>query len=326
MASKNVAKTRARMLQKIEEGQYYEAHQQLRVVSQRYIKANDFDSAIDILFSGAQSLSKASQYSSAGDLCLLLVEVYKTAKIIPDASSKSRLIELLTALPASEPTRKRLINESLAWSSKLGPFPAGDPELHHFIGNLLLPDDLYAAEPHFLVGTKESVDVFTNALYDWYKLDSDKSNAGRYIGRAVFGYLLVKNLRDANRALDLFSEKLLKDEEPVDGRSTADNVARVEGSVLEVAVINHVPAINFLRLLCLGCQTGGRDVFEKLRSRYNTSVIKPAGWEEPMSMIGQVYFGIEIPRAFNPMDMLGGLFGGGGNKAPRGIEGIMDMD
>ncbi|CCX07126.1 Similar to Golgi to ER traffic protein 4; acc. no. Q12125 [Pyronema omphalodes CBS 100304] len=327
MASKNVAKTRARMLQKIEEGQYYEAHQQLRVVSQRYIKANDFDSAIDILFSGAQSLSKASQYSSAGDLCLLLVEVYKTAKLIPDASSKSRLVELLTALPASEPTRKRLINESLAWTSKLGPFPAGDPELHHFIGNLLLADDLYAAEPHFLVGTKESVDVFTNALYEWYKLDPDKSNAGRYIGRAVFGYLLARNLRDANRALDLFTEKLLTDnKELLENRSRADNIARVEGSDLEVEVISRVPAINFLRLMCLGCQTGGRDVFEKLKGRYNASVIKPAGWEEPMSMVGQVYFGVEIPRAFNPMDMLGGLFGGGGNKTPRGIEGMMDMD
>ncbi|KAI5813233.1 hypothetical protein BZA77DRAFT_374399 [Pyronema omphalodes] len=296
MASNNVSKTRARMLQKIEEGQYYEAHQQLRVVSQRYIKAKDFNSAIDILFSGAQSLSKASQYSSAGDLCLLLVDVYKTAKIIPDTSSKSRLIELLATLPASEPTRKRLMNESLAWTSKCGPFPAGDPELHHFIGNLLLPDDLYAAEPHFLVGTEESVDVFANALYDWYKLDSDKSNAGRYIGRAVFGYLLVRNLRDANRALDVFIERFLNNEGAMDGRSREHNIARVKGSDLEVEVINHVPAINFLRLMCLGCQTGGRDLFEKLLERYHASVIKPAGWEEQMSMVGQVYFGVEISQ------------------------------
>jgi hypothetical protein len=119
---------------------------------------------------------------------------------------------------------------------------------------------------------------------------------------------------------------LTDNKELLENRSRADNIARVEGSDLEVEVISRVPAMNFLRLMCLGCQTGGRDVFEKLKGRYTASVIKPAGWEEPMSMVGQVYFGVEIPRAFNPMDMLGGLFGGGGNKAPRGIEGMMDMD
>jgi hypothetical protein len=73
---------------RIEEGQYYEAHQQLRVVSQRYIKAGDYNSAIEILSSGAQALLKAGQSSSGGDLCLLLVDVYRTAKLAPDAISK----------------------------------------------------------------------------------------------------------------------------------------------------------------------------------------------------------------------------------------------
>ena len=57
-------------------------------MSQRYIKAENYDAAIEILCSGAQALLTAGQTSSGGDLCLLLVEVYKTAKLAPDAVSK----------------------------------------------------------------------------------------------------------------------------------------------------------------------------------------------------------------------------------------------
>ena len=111
MASKNVEKTRARLEKKfvqhahlilfyhiltnqahrIEEGAYYEAHQQLRVVSQRYIKAHNYDAAIDILCSGAEALLKAGQGGSGCDLCLMLVEVYKAGSVTPSATSRGAL-------------------------------------------------------------------------------------------------------------------------------------------------------------------------------------------------------------------------------------------
>jgi hypothetical protein len=73
---------------RIEEGQYYEAHQQLRVVSQRYMKAGAHDAAIEILCAGARALLDAGQSGSGADLCLLLIEVYKAAQLAPDAVSK----------------------------------------------------------------------------------------------------------------------------------------------------------------------------------------------------------------------------------------------
>jgi len=60
---------------RISEGQYYEAHQQLRVVASRYVKSSDWDSAIDILYSGALALLKAGQGGSGGDLGCFLVDV-----------------------------------------------------------------------------------------------------------------------------------------------------------------------------------------------------------------------------------------------------------
>ena len=45
------------------------------MVASRYVKASDWDSAIDVLFGGALALLKAEQGGSGGDLCCFLVNV-----------------------------------------------------------------------------------------------------------------------------------------------------------------------------------------------------------------------------------------------------------
>lgn len=65
---------------RISEGNYYEAHQQLRVVASRYVKSSDWDSATDILYGGALALLKAGQGGSGGDLGSFLVEVLGKAE------------------------------------------------------------------------------------------------------------------------------------------------------------------------------------------------------------------------------------------------------
>ncbi|KAF8427270.1 hypothetical protein EV426DRAFT_699093 [Tirmania nivea] len=89
MSQSKVDKTRARLASRIQEGAYYEAHQQLRVLAQRYLKAENYEAAIDILFSGAQALLQAGQAGSGADLCVLLVEVYVQGKVACNAESKA---------------------------------------------------------------------------------------------------------------------------------------------------------------------------------------------------------------------------------------------
>lgn len=120
---------------RIAEGQYYEAHQQLRVIASRYTKAQDWVSATDILFRGAQSLLQAGQGGSGGDLCIFLLDVFNKSETKPDASSKGKLITLLRAFPPNEPTKKKFVAEMVGWSAKYGEYPAGDPEIHHVAGS-----------------------------------------------------------------------------------------------------------------------------------------------------------------------------------------------
>jgi hypothetical protein len=123
-------------LTRIAEGQFYEAHQQLRVISARYTKAQDWENATSILYTGALALLQAGQGGSGGDLCILLLDVFNKAEVKPDAGSKGKLLGLLRAFPKDEPTKKKFVGEMVGWSAKYGEYPAGDPEIHHVAGSL----------------------------------------------------------------------------------------------------------------------------------------------------------------------------------------------
>ena len=102
---------------RISEGQYYEAHQQLRVIASRYLKSNppNYNAAIDILNSGAQALFAADQGGSGGDLCIYLMDSYKQAEKPPDAVSKGTLLGLARAFPKGEPSRKRFLGDMIGY-------------------------------------------------------------------------------------------------------------------------------------------------------------------------------------------------------------------
>ena len=113
MASK-VDRIVARLQAKIEEGDYYEAQQQTRVAASRYIKTSNWPAAIDILSNVSQALLRAGQGGSGGDLCAMLVDVYKQAELKPDAETKGRLLACLRLFPAGEPTRQKFVGEIVA--------------------------------------------------------------------------------------------------------------------------------------------------------------------------------------------------------------------
>ena len=75
---------------RISEGQFYEAHQQLRVVASRYVKQENWVAAIDILYGGALALLKAGQGGSGGDLCLFMVDVYGKGAVDVGPESKGK--------------------------------------------------------------------------------------------------------------------------------------------------------------------------------------------------------------------------------------------
>lgn len=67
---------------------------------------------------------------------MLVNDVYDKGELPVNQDNKQKLLEILRAFPADEPTRKRFITEMMGWSSKFGDQETGDPELHDAVGAL----------------------------------------------------------------------------------------------------------------------------------------------------------------------------------------------
>ncbi|KAI4868313.1 DUF410-domain-containing protein [Hypoxylon rubiginosum] len=311
-----IAKIIARLQQRISEGQFYEAQQQTRVVAARYTKSASWDAAIDILYNVAQSLLKAGQGGSGGDLCVLLVDTYKQAELKPDSAAKGKLLTCLRLFDSDEPTRKKFIGEMIAWSSKYGEYPAGDPELHHVAGSLYAEEhEPYDAERHLLLGTKDSAEVLARLEYEWFKED-DAHTAALYAARGVLPYLLTGNVRAANTCYRLFTSALSQD------RQSQLGIQDVSSNSADLRIYPSIPLLNFLGLLLLAIQRASPDLYKQLHNKYGSLIGETEAWHESLEMIAEMYFGIQKPRQSNPlMDMMSGLLGGGGGGGGSGSGG-----
>ncbi|KAI0876987.1 hypothetical protein GGS24DRAFT_449002 [Hypoxylon argillaceum] len=305
-----IGKIIARLQQRISEGQFYEAQQQTRVVAARYIKAANWTAAVDILYNVAQSLLKAGQGGSGGDLCVLLIDTYKQAELKPDANTKGKLLTCLRLFDSEEPTRKKYIGEIISWSSRFGEYPAGDPELHHVAGSLYAEEhEVYDAEKHLMLGTKDSAEVLARMEYEWFKED-EAHTAALYAGRAVLPYLITANVRAANTSYRVFSSLLSDDKQSQLG------IQDVSSNSADLRVFPSIPLLNFLGLLLLAIQRGSPDLYRQLTTKYASHLKDLEMWNEALEIVAEIYFGIVKPRQSNPlMDMMSGFFGGG---APAG--------
>lgn len=284
------------------------------MITARYLKSNDYNSAADILSNGSLLLLRAGQGGSGGDLAItLLTDVYIKASWPVDDANKTRVIEILKAFPPNEPTRKRFIAELGNWTTKEsieGSNPErGDPQVHHEIGLVLGKEgEAYDAERHLLLGSKESIQPLVNMHYLWYREDSPHT-AAIYASRSVLPCLVLGNLQAATTAMSLFTSQLTS------GASVPTQT--IESSKSEIRIYPSLPLLNFLGLLLLAVQKGDKSLFQQLAKHF-AAHLKDVDelWNDALAHIGEVWFGIRVPKqGGNPLfDMMGSLFGGTAQK------------
>lgn len=144
---------------------------------------------------------------------------------------------------------------------------------------MALEDEVYEAEKHLLLGTKESAEVLARTLYGWYKQDQVHT-APTYIARAYFGYLLVGNLREASRSLDVFVQRLVQDNPSL-------VIQEVQSASADIRVFPSLPLLNFLKLLGLGIRTVDADVFRNLKSHYSSQLKEVPAWDDVRFFLSQ---------------------------------------
>lgn len=132
----------------------------------------------------------------------------------------------------------------------------------------------------------------------------------------------------------------------------------VQSTTTDFRVFPSLPLLNFLGLLVPAVQSGAVDLFKTLKSHYAANLKEVPVWDEvcffflfsffPVGLVpgrammmltlgqileqlGEIYFGIQVKRSTNFLDMMGSLLGGGGAppaEPKRGghIEAAVDLD
>ncbi|ABN67090.2 predicted protein [Scheffersomyces stipitis CBS 6054] len=322
MADVKLQRSLQRFQSKIDGGAFYEAHQTLRTITNRYVKAKQYQEAIDLLYQGSSILSKNKEYASSSDLISYLIQVFVESgvTVADNKDLKLKLIELITHLPDSDPSLNDLAKQALKWSQgKDEKDKFGDVDLHHIFGakylNYLKNDNgetikndderqkvFAVTELHLILGTYESLPLYVNYLYQWAQVDTS-IDAGLFLSRAVINYAYLKNIKFANEAKDLFLKQLSED------KSGSDTI--VEGQT-EIVYYEQFPILSFLQLLLvtLGKQNDSSNgqKFVKLYNHYKVT-LSAADLLPPVEYLGKLYFGLKLGNATGGSNMLANLMG-----------------
>ncbi|KAF4571086.1 hypothetical protein EYR36_001644 [Pleurotus pulmonarius] len=293
----------------------YEAHQKARTFAARYNKSGQYSTAIDVLFQSARELLKAGQTGSGVDLAGFLLDVYETSGQGVTDESKGRLTQLIALTGSAGSWRKTIIDKAIAWSAKHGACPAGDPDLHHYVGELMFKEGSYAtAEPHFLTsGKRDSARLLAEMFYQW--ATSTGGPYGPFALRGVIPYLLNGNILAARTFITHFISLL-----PSSLHLPAASPIPVKPS--SEVVLTTEPVLNFAQIAVLTCQRAQgdknkamREAWVRLCGTYQSKggLLALPEVRRSLSELGTLYFAIPQPRsqAANPLgDMLASMFGG----------------
>ncbi|XP_031743588.1 Golgi to ER traffic protein 4 homolog isoform X2 [Cucumis sativus] len=263
----------------IDTGDYYGAQQMYKSVSARYVAAERYSEALDILQSGACTQLKHEQITCGSELAVLFVDtlvkgkvpyddntldrvrkIYKNFPQIPlpqhlgEDDDMQQLSEALGAAKTRVEGCSSFLKAALKWSMEFGSQRSGSPEIH-----IMLATYIYSESPEVC-----------------YPGEDDMA-----IARAVLMYLSLGNLRDANVLFD----ELKKVEER------------------EELELPDSELIEFIVYLLLTLQRDALPLFNMLRANYKSSLEREPVLNELLDEIAEKFYGV---RRRNPLQ---GIFG-----------------
>ncbi|PCH42358.1 hypothetical protein WOLCODRAFT_144004 [Wolfiporia cocos MD-104 SS10] len=312
----------------IASGQAYEAHQKARTFASRYSKSNQYDTAIDVLFQSARELLKAGQQGSGTDLACFMLDVYDSKGEPVTEESRGRVTQLIALTGSSGSWRKTIIDKAVAWSAKHGSCPAGDIDLHHYVGELLFREGAFeSAEPHLLAaGKRDSARVLAQMFIEW---GGNSGALGAFALRGTLPYLLNGNILAARAFVSQYVSQLTTVRAALVSplQSAPIQIGNpTEGQTDEI-IFTTDSVLNFVQLAVRTCQHAQgaqnkpiREAWVRLCGTYQSKgeVMATKEVRKALIELAELYFAIPSPRAqpVNPLgDMLSAMFGGSPSNA-----------
>ncbi|XP_030545122.1 protein GET4 isoform X1 [Rhodamnia argentea] len=291
----------------VSEGNFYGAQQMYKTVSARYIAAERYAEALDILESGACLQLQNGQITCGAELAALFVEalvkgnyacddqtldrvsnIYKKfpQMTIPehlgDDDDVQQLAEALGAAKTRVECCSSFLKAALKWSSQFGPHRAGSPELHSMLAEYIYSEspevDMAKVSFHFVRGNnpKKFASTLVNFMGKCYPSEDDLA-----IARGILMYLSSGNLRDANYLLDDIKQQL---------ESKQQDFPKSD-------------LMQFINYLLQVLQRDALPLFNMLKASYKPSIDRDPAFHEFLDLIAERFYGVQRR---NPLQ---GMFG-----------------
>ncbi|XP_031378051.1 Golgi to ER traffic protein 4 homolog [Punica granatum] len=294
----------------VNEGNFYGAQQMYKSISARYISAERYAEALDILQSGACIQLTHEQVTCGAELAVLFVEalvkgkypcddetidrVRKIYKKFPQISvphqlgdeevddDMQKLSEAISAAKTRFECCSSFLKAALKWSAQFGSHKSGAPEIHSMLAEYIFSEspevDMAKVSFHFVRGNnpKKFASTLVNFMGKCYPGEDDLA-----IARAVLMYLALGNLRDANDLLDEIKKQ-------------------VESKNLELPSSE---LMQFIQYLLQVLQRDALPLFNMLRANYKSSIDRDPSFNEFMDLIAEKFYGVQRR---NPLQ---GIFG-----------------
>ncbi|CAH6722645.1 golgi to ER traffic protein 4 [[Candida] jaroonii] len=301
--SDKLNRTIARFQAKINNGEFYEAHQTLRTITNRYVKSKNFPEAVNLLYQGSVILSENKEYSSSSDLILYLIEVLGESDIY-SKEIKLKLIEMISKLPNNEPSLIEISKKVINLSKVVDESKFGDYDYHNLFGNKFLLASqsentkerekiFQLSELHLVLGNLTSLQQYVEFLIKWAK--STNEDPGLFLSRAIINYSYLKNMQYVQQSLKIFVSEFKHDEILEEGDD-------------KIYYYNDFKLLNFLQLLVITLNTNNGTKFLKLYESYKPTLVE---YEllAPVEYLGRFYFNLKLGNT-NNNNMLANLMNG----------------
>ncbi|XP_068642533.1 protein GET4-like isoform X1 [Aristolochia californica] len=293
----------------VKDGNSYEAQQMYKSTTARYVSAQKFAEALDILQSGASLQLKQAQVTCGAELAVLFVDtlvkgkfecnedmlgrIKKIYKEFPQVSlpqqvgvdeDMQKLSEALGAAKIRVEGCSSFLKAALRWSAEFGAPQNGSPELHDMLAEYIYSEspemDMTKVSLHFVRGNhpEKFASTLVNFMGKCYPGEDDLA-----IARAVLMYLSLGNMRDANFLLDEVRKQLkIKD--------------------------LGFPRSDLIKFILYLLQTLERDalpLFRILRQNFKSSIEREPAFDELLDEIAERFYGV---RRKSGLGMFGDLF------------------
>jgi len=215
---------------------------------------------------------KAKQITCASELTQLLLNLYCESHIKAESYAIDSIIQLANLFPAGDSGKIALLKTAIKWSRTEGPHKQGEPVLHAHLAKAYHEASEYAhAQKHYLKSNQPQ--EFGQMLILWAN-DGYLSERDLYIARAIFMYLSLSNLRDANIIFQVFTQSL--------------------------SPVQATPLLNYLKFLLLTLEHDAYPLFDTLRQKYKPSLSRDPSFLQYLDHIAQTFYKVKPQHPAGP--------------------------